>query len=373
MTRLRLFVEEEIAVIVAALAAFALLAAGRVAPERVPQVIDWSLLLVLFALLVGVELVRESNLLDLAVKGFVGRFRTARSFTLALVAITGLISAIVTNDVALFAVIPFAVLAGRRAGIEVRNAAILIIASANLIGCLTPLGNPQNLFLHHRSGWSAGAFVLTMLPFVVWSAAGLVIAVRLLEPVKRFEPAAWVSERIEPARAAAGLVCLALVLLQVMHLVPAWPAAAAAAIFSPILLRSRWSEIDLSIVPLFFFAFIVVEGLRSLPVYALFSRLPDEPHGLALFSGAILSSQVISNVPTAVLFAPLAEGQWKTLLYAVSAGGCGTIIASLANLLGWQIYAREAGRDPQFLRALTILSFLFLIWTAGGAWLLLRF
>ena len=129
---------------------------------------------------------------------------------------------------------------------------------------------------------------------------------------------------------------------------------------------------DLSILPLFFFAFIVVEGLRSLPVYALFARLPDEPHGLALYSGAILSSQVLSNVPAAVLFAPLAEGQWRTLLYAVSAGGCGTIIASLANLLGWQIYTREGGRDDGFLRSLTIISFLFLIWTGVGGWVLLR-
>ncbi|MFZ2492573.1 MAG: hypothetical protein WA208_13930, partial [Thermoanaerobaculia bacterium] len=160
--------------------------------------------------------------------------------------------------------------------------------------------------------------------------------------------------------------------LQVAHILPAWPAAIAAAAVSPFLLRARWSEMDLSILPLFFFAFIVVEGLRTLPVYSMFALLPDEPHGLALYTGAILSSQVISNVPTAVLLAPLASGQWATLLYGVSAGGCGTIIASLANLLGWQIYVRESDEDPGFLRALTILSFGFLIWTAVGGWLILR-
>jgi len=80
---------------------------------------------------------------------------------------------------------------------------------------------------------------------------------------------------------------------------------------------------------------------------------------------------VISNVPTAILMAPLAGENWKTLLYAVSAGGCGTIIASLANLLGWQIYLREHGPDRQFFHILTYANAAFLVWTAVGGWLLL--
>lgn len=342
--------------------------AGRVTPGQVPRIIDWPLLLVLFALLVGVELLRDSNVLDRAVAGFLARFRTARSFTLALVLATGVLSAAVTNDVALFVVIPFAVLAGRRGGMDVRNAVILSIVAANLLGCISPIGNPQNLFLHHQAGTTVTGFVGIMLPFVLWSGAGLWIAARVLEPAREIQPLSVAALPVDARRALAGLLCLALVLLQIAHLLPAWPAAAVAALVSPILLRARWREMDLSILPLFFFAFIVVEGLRTLPVYSMFALLPDEPHGLALYSGAILFSQVISNVPTAVLLAPLATGQTTTLLYGVSAGGCGTIIASLANLLGWQIFAREQGGDPGFLRALTIVSFAFLIWTAVGGW-----
>jgi Na+/H+ antiporter NhaD/arsenite permease-like protein len=369
--RIQLFLEDELVVIVAAVLAFAFLATGRVAAVRVPQLVDWPLLLVLFALLVAVELIRDSNLLDVDVIRFVARFRSVRSFTVAMVLVTGALSAVVTNDVTLFVVIPFTVVAGRYGGVDVRNAVVLEIIAANVLGCLTPLGNPQNLFLHHRAGWSATHFALTMLPFVVWSAAGLLAAVMIATPAKELEPRPWPVATIDRVRAAGGVLCLALVLLEIAHVLPAWPAALAAAILTPFLLRSRWSEMDLSIVSLFFFVFIVVEGLRTLPVYALFARLPDEPHGLALYSGAILSSQVISNVPTAVLFAPLAEGQWRTLLYAVNAGGCGTVIASLANLLGWQIYLRESGSDRTFIKVLTIASFLFLIWIGIGAWLIL--
>jgi Na+/H+ antiporter NhaD/arsenite permease-like protein len=77
-------------------------------------------------------------------------------------------------------------------------------------------------------------------------------------------------------------------------------------------------------------------------------------------------SQVISNVPATVLLAPFAGGDWRTLLYGVNAGGCGTIIASLANLPGWRIYARESGRDPRFFRRLTAINFAFLLWIALG-------
>ncbi|HEY5611828.1 MAG TPA: SLC13 family permease, partial [Thermoanaerobaculia bacterium] len=264
---LRLFIEDEIAVIVAAAVAAVLLFTRRVALARVPQIIDWTLLLVLFALLVAVELLRDSNLLDRAVLAFVGRFRSARTFTLALVGFTGVLSALVTNDVALFVVIPFTVLASRYTDLRVRHAVILEVVAANLLGCLTPIGNPQNLFLYHRVGWSAAAFMGAMVPFVVWSLIGLLIAIWLLEPKKRIVPRGIERPSIDRTRALAGAVCFVLVVLEIAHVLSPWPAAIAAALATPILLRARWKEMDLSIIPLFFFAFIVVEGLRTLPAY----------------------------------------------------------------------------------------------------------
>ncbi|HVR37626.1 MAG TPA: hypothetical protein VMU84_00910 [Thermoanaerobaculia bacterium] len=77
---------------------------------------------------------------------------------------------------------------------------------------------------------------------------------------------------------------------------------------------------------------------------------------------------MISNVPATVLLPPVANGDWRALLYGVNAGGCGTIIASLANLLGWRIYARESNRDPRFFWRLTAINFAFLVWIGVGAY-----
>ena len=341
--------------------ALALLLTGRVTWSAARRAIDLDLLLVLFALLIAVEILRASGWLDRAVAATVARFHTTHAFAVALVALTGVLAALVTNDVTLFIVIPFTIVASRFSDFDVEDAVILEIIAANLIGCLTPLGNPQNLFVFHRSGWSAAHFVATMLPFVAWSAAGILAATFLLGRTRPLLKTEVVLPPHSGQAALAGAICFALVLLEIARLTSAWPAAIAAAIAAAIFLGRRVTAIDFSIVPLFLFAFVIVEALRALHI-----------RGTHLYATSIALSQVISNVPATVLLSPFAAGAWKTLLYGVNAGGCGTIIASLANLLGWRIYVRESGREPHFFWRLTALNFAFLAWAAAGGYALLR-
>ncbi|HEX7152576.1 MAG TPA: SLC13 family permease [Thermoanaerobaculia bacterium] len=348
-----------IAALIAAVLAAIFLFTGRVTPQDALRTIDVDLLLVLFSLLVTVEILRTSGWLEHAVAGAVARFRTTRPFAIALILFTGVLSALVTNDVALFVVIPFTVIASRLSDFDVEDAIVLEIVAANLLGCLTPLGNPQNLFVFHKSGMSAATFVATMAPFVAFCAVGLLAATFLLG---RSRTLTKVDAHLPPRDhriALAGLACFVLVLLEIARVVNAWPAAIAALVAGIVILRRRMLRIDFSIVPLFFFAFIVVEGLRSF----------DWNFPASTYWSAIALSQVISNVPATVLLTPFAN-DWRELLYGVNAGGCGTIIASLANLLGWQIYVRESGRDPRFFWRLTWINVLFLVWAAAGGWLL---
>jgi Na+/H+ antiporter NhaD/arsenite permease-like protein len=339
--------------------AIAFLLTGRVTLAAAKTAIDVDLLLVLFALLVAVEILRESGWLDLTVAITISRFHTTRGFAIALIAISGLLAALVTNDVALFVVIPFTVVASRFSDFDLEDAVILEIIAANLLGCLTPLGNPQNLFVFHRSGWSAAHFAAVMLPFVAASAAGLLLAVFLLGPSRPLVKADVTLPPRDVLGGLAGAVCFALVLLEIARVVNGWPAAIVAIVAGIWLLPRRLFALDLSIVPLFLFAFVIVEGL---PRVHLAGRI---------YVSALALSQVISNVPATILLSPLAAHDWKSLLYGANAGGCGTIIASLANLLGWRIYARESGRDPRFFRRLTALNFAFLMWIGVAAWLLL--
>jgi Na+/H+ antiporter NhaD/arsenite permease-like protein len=207
-------------------------------------------------------------------------------------------------------------------------------------------------------------FVVTMAPFVAWCAVALFASVLFLGKSHRITIAAVELPARKPVAGLAGAVCFALVLLEIAHVLPHWVGAAAAVVAGVFILRSRMKMIDLSIVPLFFFAFIVVEGLRSFEVTALL-------RGSTYFVSIALS-QLISNVPATILLSPFAAGDWQELLYGVNAGGCGTIIASLANLLGWRIYVKESNRDPRFFWRLTAINFAFLAWAGLGGWILLR-
>jgi Na+/H+ antiporter NhaD/arsenite permease-like protein len=281
------------------------------------------------------------------------------------------LAALVTNDVALFVVIPFTVVACRIAQLPARNVVMLEVVAANLIGCLTPLGNPQNLYLYGRSGWTAETFIRVMLPFVLASGVGLLFAIMALVKPAELERLELPSPVVDHVTALTGIGCFALILAQIFHLTTPLVPAAIALAAGAIVLRRKLVQIDYSIIPLFFFAFIVVDALQSMNAYRWLAPLHVGDSSLALYLASIGLSQFMSNVPATILLAPIAHTRWQVLLYGVNAGGCGTIIASLANLLGWQIFVNEEGEDEQFFVRFFLLNCAFLLWIAPLAWLLI--
>ncbi len=346
--------------LVAAALSAAAVASGLVPWRDVPRVEDFRLLATLAALVLSVALLRESGALDFAVARVVLRFTRARTLTAALVVASGALSAVVTNDVALFVVIPFTVAAARYSDFRVRNAVILEVIAANVLGCVSPIGNPQNLFLLHRSGMTIGRFVAVMAPFGVVSAAALGAAILILEPARAITPAERPVPPVASGAAKAGGAGILLVVLSIAGLVSPAAALGVGAAAWLLLPGRRVGAASLAVVPLFFFVFIDVAAIARRDFARLFASIPLAAGPRLYLSGALFS-QAISNVPAAVLLAPLAAGKWKTLLYAVNVGGCGTLVASLANLLGWQIYTDEHGPDPVYLPRFYSVSFAFLL------------
>jgi Na+/H+ antiporter NhaD/arsenite permease-like protein len=346
--------------LVAAALSGAAVASGLVRWRDVPRVEDFRLLATLAALVLAVGLLRESGALDFAVARVVVRFTRARTLTAALVVASGVLSALVTNDVALFVVIPFTVAAARYSDFRVRNAVILEVTAANVLGCVSPIGNPQNIFLLHRSGMTIGGFFAAMAPFGAASAAALGAAILLLEPARAITPVERAAPPVTPGAATAGGAGILLVVLSIAGLVSPAAALGFGAAAWLLLPGRRVGAASLAIVPLFFFVFIDMAAIARLDFARFFASIPLAAGPRLYLSGALFS-QAISNVPAAVLLAPLAAGKWRTLLYAVNVGGCGTLVASLANLLGWQIYTDERGPDPVYLPRFHRVSCLFLM------------
>ena len=343
-----------------ALAALALVA-GWVAPREVPSLLDAHVLSLFFVLIVAVALAHRSGLFGRGVRMVLARVKSSRSLALAAVLVTGTTAALVTNDVALLLVVPFTLAFEAAApAFEAAGVVVLEIAAANVIGCLTPTGNPQNLFLFVRGGFTAGSFFAAQAPWALGMAAVTCAAIPFVVPARALSHPAGAAPLVQPLRASAALALLVLELLAIFAVLPVWVPLAAALPALSLLGRDALS-VDFSLVGVFAALFVGVEGLRRSALFVLLDPVRlfgTSPEGF-VFSGALLS-QAVSNVPAAILLAPAAAGHagaFTALLYGVNAGGCGTPVASLANLIGARLYLASRPGRRKFWRLFFAVSF----------------
>ncbi len=354
--------------------AFSALAMGRVQPSEITRLMDLRILTLFTVLTIAVELGKASDLFDRLVVVVTRRVRSERGLAFALIAVTAFLSAILTNDVALFLVVPFTMLFRNLDGSALPRFVVLEVLAANLLGALTPVGNPQNLFLFARGSFTLGSFVGTQLPLACVSAALLAGAVFVLIPQREITAPEAEPFEIDPLLATGFFLLFG---AEVGSLLGPLPHVAPLALAVPcaLLLGRRLREADFSIVLVFALLFIGIPGLERGRLYHDLN--PEKMFGHQatglLLSGALLS-QVVSNVPAALLLAPAAVSPagFTGLLYGVTAGACGSPVASVANLIGGQIYVAEGGNVRVFWRLFCTVSTVFLLVLVLFAWLLLR-
>lgn len=333
--------------------------------------IDPGVLLLLFSLMAVVQGFFRCNLFQALAARLLAGEKPLRLICLLLVLLPFFFSMLVTNDVALIALVPFSFLALRLLGEErlmLRICALQTVA-ANLGSMATPVGNPQNLFLYARYALSAGAFFRVALPFSLLSlllvGAGALFSAGPQKARVRFETPA----RIASPWRLCGYVCLfALSLLSVFRAVHQAVPAAAALLFLLLFDRPLLRRIDYGLLATFVCFFVFSGNLgRIEAVRALLSGLLQNN---ALLT-AVLASQFISNVPAAILLSGF-TADWPALLAGVNIGGLGTPIASLASLISLRLYLSEPGaRAGRYLLTFTAINALCLLLLLGSAALIL--
>lgn len=303
--------------------------------------IDFRVLCLLFCLMAVVAGFRACGLFDYLAQWLLSGRKSFRAVCILLVLLPFFCSMLVTNDVALLAFVPFAVfvleLAGRRDAMI--RVIVLQTIAANLGSMATPVGNPQNLYLYAHYQLSIQDFFSLLLPLTLISLALLLFA------------SAWGGgETLEitfpshvnlnsPGKLAAYGLLFFLCLLSVFRVLPYQAltviVVAALLFLSPQLLR----QVDYGLLATFVCFFIFSGNLGRLPaIHTLLARLLEQ--NTLLCSAAL--SQVISNVPAAVLLSGLTS-DWRGLLAAVDVGGLGTPVASLASLISLKCYLSSEG------------------------------
>jgi len=305
------------------------------APRRVveyPALVDWHTIAALAGLLILTKAVETSGMLQLLGQRLVDAVSSERVLALSLVGASAALSTVLTNDVALFVIVPLTVGLRQVAKLPVTRLVIFEALAVNAGSALTPIGNPQNLFLWHQSGLSFGAFVWQMAPMVVLLMALLLVATWLAFPPHEIHVHAE-TDRTELHKRlllpALVLYVPFLVLTDLGH-----PLAALAGLVVLYLIGARYvlARVDWGLLLVFVLMFIDLRLLAQLDVVRQALGVLALGNPMHLYWVGIGVSQFISNVPAAILLAEYSH-DWPMIAFAVSVGGFGTLIGSLANLI----------------------------------------
>ncbi len=321
--------------------------------------IDLRTLALLYALMLVVEGLRGAGAFERLAHAVCRRAGNVRAMGMLLVALSFFSAMLITNDVALLTFVPFAIMLPGMT--ERRNDLILIVAlqtvAANLGSMLTPVGNPQNLYLYSYYGLSAADFFAITVPFWLLSLS-LALLLCFLLPCAPMERTASDAPPLD--RRSLGLygVLLAVCLLAVFRVI-GWPLMLLLVVAVLLVLdRGMLLRADFMLLLTFVAFFVFAGNLARLDAVDRLLR------GMLLgreYLTALLASQFISNVPSALLLSGF-TGNARDLVLGVDIGGLGTPIASLASLISLKIYSRaEGAQTGRYLLVFTLISLALLL------------
>ena len=352
------FAKKNVVMVVALIAA--LITCFVVPPDKAYlDYFDVKTLTCLFCVLAVVCALKNIHFFYMLAKRIVQIFKNARMSVLALVYITFIGSMLIANDMALLTFLPLGLLVLTSTGKGKYMAFTFIMQNiaANLGGMLTPFGNPQNLYLYTK-------FNIPNLEFMAIMAPPFVLAVLLIticclvfvkpEPLElRDEPM-----KLPAVRTVVYLLLFALAIAIVFRGIPYWIGLIVIPAVLIFMDRQALKMVDYPLLLTFVFFFVFSGNMARIDgVRQLFSWLLGK--STLLFS--VLSCQVISNVPSAILLSQFTEN-YKELLLGVNIGGVGTLISSLASLITFREYTKQnKGKTLHYILLFSAFNFAFLI------------
>ncbi len=303
--------------------------------------IDVRTLCLLFCLMALVAGFGKCNVFRLLAQTLLSKQNNTRGLSVVLILLPFFSSMLITNDVALITFVPFTLLVLSMCG-HMEAAPSLVVfqtIAANLGSMATPFGNPQNLFLYANYNLSAGQFFGTVVPiaavsFVCLLACGLVS--------KKKPVSVTFTEKVSltyPKLCLLFAALFVLTLLSVFHVIHY--AIVTVIVFVLLFLFSRdlLAEVDYNLLITFVCFFIFAGNIGVIP--AVNEALSSVMEQNALLT-SLLASQVISNVPAAVLLSGFTDN-WQALLAGTNIAGLGTPIASMASLISLKLYMKSEG------------------------------
>ena len=361
------FIKQETVLMVATV--LAIISAFVVPPSAAYwDYIDWHVLGLLLSLMIIMAGLQKTGFFDAIGAKLLGKTNNTRQLAFLLVFLCFFFSMLITNDVALFTFVPFAMIMLKKCKQEKMIIPVLVLQTiaANLGSMLTPIGNPQNLYLYNLSGMGMGEFMGVMLPYTI--IAGILLAIAIVvcckkEPItevaiisvsavqnetdaekemtaeeqKAQEEKAALEKGRNLIKNAVYITLFVLSLGVVAHLVPFEMVLLAVILLVFNMDRKVLTQVDYCLLLTFIAFFIFTGNMGNIAVVR--DTLQQLVAGRELAIG-VISSQAISNVPAALLLSGFTSN-YRGLLIGVNLGGLGTLIASMASLISYKLFAKE--------------------------------
>lgn len=328
--------------------------------------VDFRTLAILFCLMITMAELRRTGIFQWVAQSFLGKVRKSWQLIWLLILLCFFSSMAVTNDVALITFVPFTFIVLDLMGAEAKKkllvpVVVLQTIAANLGSMLTPVGNPQNLYLYSRAGLSLDDFILLMLPYALLSLLLLLIWGSLQSKTYPVPIQVIFREKVCLSQKKAPLIVCTLLfflnLLTVARVTPCWLTLLLSALLFVITDRSVFALVDYSLLLTFVGFFIFVGNIGRIP--AFYGLLQKIVTGNELIAG-VAASQVMSNVPAALLLSGFTT-DLPPLIVGVNIGGLGTLIASMASLISYKLVVREeSDAKGVYFRSFTVTNLCFL-------------
>lgn len=334
--------------------------------------IDVRVLAVLFCLMIVMQCYQEAGVFSWLAEKLLARCHTSRQLEAVLVFLCFFSSMLISNDVALITFVPFAILTLSMSSLRNRIIPVVVLqtVAANLGSMLTPIGNPQNLYLFSLSGMNIGAFTIILLPWTILAFILLSCWLCLSRSMPVVLPATSCHQGFQRNMTVVCSVLFAISVLSVFRILHY--GIAFVVVFISILLYARrlLRQVNYALLCTFVAFFVFIGNMGRIPQIRSFLESVISGHEFVV---SVIASQVVSNVPAALLLSGFTD-KYIPILLGVNIGGLGTLIASLASLISYQ-YAAKAlpEKKGSYLVYFTAVNMVFLVLLVCGVLVLNMF
>ena len=339
---------------IALLGAIAMITFGIVSPKSAINAIDWSTILLLYALMIVSAQLRLGGFYAWLTDKIIVFLVRPKSFLLILMVLSGALSAVLANDIICFAFTPVLAASLLQARLNPLPYLIGLAVSSNIGSAATIIGNPQNMLIGQLGQLDFGNFIFWCAPPSLLSLfSSYFIILRFYKNRLYLEDNTGLSvtpplspQAFNPWQTSKGIIAIIVLVALFFTRIPRDITAIGIA---GILLCSRKMRtrdilglVDWHLITLFLALFVIIHGISQ---EGVFNRIGDilntfgvDLHHLFILTGAsAVLSNIVSNVPASILLVgfldPQSHSQWYTLAVSSTFAGNLFLLGSIANLI----------------------------------------